>query len=155
MVTEIGTRDGREPPAARATVDPRAPRFGQAITATGLLLGVVLDVPVLVYAVAVVLVIAVATRWQLDLYGRLFKHVVRPTLAPAEPESAVPHRFAKLIGAVGTTLASLALVLGHPVLGYGIGVLVAAAAGLAATTGFCIGCRMYRQVSLFRRLSLV
>lgn len=136
-------------------VDPRAPRFGQAITASGLFAGVILDVPALIYAVALVLFVSAASRWQLDLYGVVFKRLVKPRLAPADPESAVPHRFAKLIGVVGTAIATGFLVFGFAFAGYTVAVIVALAAGLAATTGYCIGCRMYRQVSLFQRLSLV
>lgn len=155
MVTQYGVADDRDAGGEREKVDPRAPRFGQGITAAGLLAGVALDLPLLVYAVAAVLVTSVATRWQVDLYGIVFKNLVMPRLPPRQPESAVPHRFAKLIGAVGTALASALLLFGVPLAGYGVAVLIAIAAGLAATTGFCIGCRMYRQVSLFQRLSIV
>lgn len=136
-------------------VDPRAPRFGQAITASGLLAGVLLDIPALIYAVAAVLFVAAASGWRIDLYGIVFKTLVKPRLPPAKPESAVPHRFAKLIGVVGTAVATGFLVFGLTLAGYAIAVIVAIAAGLAATTGYCIGCRLYSQVSLFRRLSLV
>lgn len=155
MVTKTGVADDLGTGGEREMVDPRAPRFGQGITAAGLLAGVALDLPILVYAVAAVLVTSVATRWRVDLYGIVFKNLVVSRLSPRQPESAVPHRFAKLIGAVGTALASLLLLSGVPLVGYGVAVLIAIAAGLAATTGFCIGCRMYRQVSLFQRLSIV
>ncbi len=144
-----------DPDGVDALVDPRAPRFGQAITASGLLVGVLLDIPVLIFAVAAVLFLSAASGWRIDLYGIVFKNLVKPRLGPAEPESAVPHRFAKLIGVVGTVLASAFLVVGISLAGYAIAIVVAIAAGLAASTGYCIGCRMYSQVSLFRRLSLV
>jgi hypothetical protein len=155
MVTRNASADEVARATERALVDPRAPRFGQAVTATGLLLGVLLGRPALVFAIAAVLVLAVASRWQVDLYGIVFKNGVKPLLSPAEPEAAVPHRFAKLIGAVGTTLASGLILLGVPTAGYVVAVAIALVAGLAAVTGYCIGCRMYRQVTLFQRLSLV
>lgn len=136
-------------------VDPRAPRFGQAITASALALGVVLQVPAFVYAIAAILVISVVSRWQLDLYAVLWRRVVSPAVDPATPEPAAPHRFAKLLGATGTALASVLLVAGVPLAGYAIAGLVALAAGLAATTGICLGCRMYRSVSFFHRLDVV
>lgn len=155
--TADGARAGSTP-----LVDPRAPRFGQAITATALLGAVALREPLLVYAVAVVLLAAVVSRWRLHLYGALWRAVAVPFVGrPAEPEPAAPHRFAQVLGAAGTTVASGLLLsggVGTPtlaVVGFAIAGLVAALAGLAAATGVCVGCRLYRQVALFRRLGLV
>lgn len=137
-------------------VDPRAPRFGQFLTATGLLLGIVLQSPILILAVAVVLNTAVLSRWRFHPYSLLWRHAVAPVVGvPDEPEPAAPHRFATLVGAVGTAVASVAIAAGVPVLGYALAGLVAAAAGLGATTGFCLGCYFYQHVALFRRLDLV
>lgn len=138
-----------------ARVDPRAPRFGQTITASGLALGIVLGSAVPIYAVAAILLTAVLSRWRYDPYGVVWRHLVVPRIGRVEPEPAAPHRFAKLLGAVGTALASALLLVGLSVAGFAIAGLVAVAAGLAATTGICLGCRMYRGVSLFRRLDVV
>jgi hypothetical protein len=54
-----------------------------------------------------------------------------------------------------TAAASGLLFAGLPLAGYAVAGLVASLAGLAAATDVCIGCRMYRQVSLFRRLGVV
>ena len=142
---------------SRATlVDPRAPRFGQALTASGLLLGILLGAPILVFLVTVVLLTAVVTRWRYDPYAILWRLLVQPAVSPpADPEPAAPHRFAKLMGTVGTSIASLLLLLGLPIAGYALAGAVAVAAGLAAVTGLCIGCRLYRQVSFFRRHSIL
>lgn len=153
-----------EPSGAGAgpLVDPRAPRFGQAITAVGLLSGLGLREPALVYAIAAVLLTAVLTRWRVDVYGALWRAVAVPALGgPIQPEPAAPHRFAQVLGAAGTAVASgllLASGVGPPdlaVFGFAIAGAVAALAGLAAATGICVGCRMYRQVAFFRRLNLV
>ncbi len=142
--------------SATAKVDPRAPRFGQSLTALGLAAGIVFDAPVAIYAVTVVLVAAVASGWRLDLYAVLWRRVAVPVVGtPAEREPAAPHRFARVMGALGTALASTLLLAGLPLAGYAIAGAVAALAGLAATTGICLGCRMYRQVSFFRRLGVV
>lgn len=137
-------------------VDPRAPRFGQSLTAGGLLLGIALGFPPLIYLVTAVLLTALLTRWRYDPYGILWRTLVQPAVGrPDEPEPAAPHRFAKLLGAIGTSVASLLIVLGFPTGGYVIAALVAIAAGLAAVTGLCLGCRLYRQVGFFRRHSIV
>jgi hypothetical protein len=139
-----------------ALVDPRAPRFGQALTASGLFLGILIDAPILVYLVTAVLLTAVVTRWRYDPYATLWRLMVLPAVSPAEePEPAAPHRFAKLLGTVGTSLASLLLLAGIPLAGYALAGAVAVAAGLAAVTGLCIGCRLYRQVSFFRQHSIL
>lgn len=137
-------------------VDPRAPRFGQALTAGLLFLGIGLQLPHLVYIVAVILGVAVLTGWRFDIYGLIWRHgVLRVIEPPAQFESAAPHRFAKLMGAGGSILASTFLVLGYPLVGFAIAFAIAVLAGLAASTGICIGCRLYRQVSFFRRYNLV
>lgn len=138
-----------------ATVDPRTPRFGQAITAILLLLGVAFRQPVAVYAVAGILGTSVATRWQFDLYGTLWRSVLPVVGPPDEQEPAAPHRFAKLLGAAGALLASVLLLAGAPVAGYAIAGAVAAAAGFAAATDVCIGCRLYNQFDFARRLDVV
>lgn len=138
--------------AGPALVDPRAPRFGQAVTATGLLAGVVLEAPSLVYAIALLLSVAVVSRWRLDPYAVVWRRLWVPVVGePPERESAIPHRFAKLLGAVGSVLASALLLAGLALPGYAVAAAVGIAAGLAATTGICLGCRMYRQVSFVRR----
>jgi len=148
---ESAPRGGEE-----SYVDPRAPRFGQTLTATGLLVGVILDVPALVYAVTAVLVLAVVAGWELDAWAALWRHgALRLLDAPEDREPAAPHRFAKLIGATGTTLSSALLLAGAPLAGYAVALAVAAAAALSAATGICLGCRMYRQVAFFRRLDVV
>lgn len=137
-------------------VDPRAPRFGQTLTTVFLLAGIVLAEPLLIGFVAVVLATAVVSRWRVDLWAFLWRRAMIPLVGkPAEREPAAPHRFAKLLGATGTTLAVGAFVVGVPLVGYGIAGLVAVAAGLAAVTNICLGCRLYRQVSFVRRAGLV
>lgn len=156
MATATSTARSAQADGEYTLVDPRAPRFGQAVTASGLLLGVLLQAPAFVFAIALVLNAAVWSRWRLHPYSLLWKHVVGPALdAPDEPEPAAPHRFATLIGAIGTGVASLAFLAGFPLVGYALAVGILLPAALGATTGFCLGCHMYRSVSLFRRLSIV
>lgn len=137
-------------------VDPRAPRFGQTLTSLGLGGAVVLDRPILLYGIAIVLVAAVASGWRLDLYSTLWRRGMNPIVGqPAEREPASPHRFARVMGAIGAGLAGVLVLAGVPTGGYVVAGLVAVLAGLAASTGICIGCRMYRQVAFFRRLDIV
>lgn len=151
----MATVSGTEAASDHSLVDPRAPRFGQSITATLLAVGIALGAPVAVYLVAAILVTAGATGWRLDAYGALWRSL-RPVVGrPAEREPASPHRFAKLLGAVGSALASALLLAGLTTAGFAVAALVAVAAGLAAVTGICIGCRLYRQVGVAQRLGVV
>lgn len=144
------------PPTDRDVVDPRAPRFGQAITATVLAAAVITQTPVLVYVVAAILGGAVLSRWRVDTYAILWRTVVAQILPPPSTrEAAAPHRFAKLLGAVFTTVASALLVLGFPVLGYVVAALVVGLATLSAGFGYCVGCRLYREVSYAQSLGWV
>jgi hypothetical protein len=144
-----------------ARVDPRAPRFGQALTATLTLVGVALGEPLLIVLVAFVLGTAVLSGWRFDFYSTLWKRAMIPLVGPPEErESATPHRFAKLMGAIGTALASLFFALGLVVpeatlVGFGIAAAIGALATLGAVTGFCLGCRLYGHVSYFQRIGIL
>lgn len=166
----VGGTQPRQAGGEASLVDPRAPRFGQALTATGLTVAIALREPLLVVAVAAVLCTAVASGWRLNLYGVLWRHLAVPVVgATDDPEPAAPHRFATLMGAGFTGLATVAFAadavlapaavaagLSAPALaGYALAGVVAALAGLAAITDICVGCRMYQQVSFFRRLGVV
>ena len=165
MSTATSTRPepGSKPASDVALVDPRTPRFGQAITAIGLAAGVVLQAPAFVYAIAVILVVSAASGWRLDLYGFLWRTVLLPIVGrPDEREPAAPHRFAKLMGATFSALAGVLLLaagvtgLGSLALvGYAVAAMVAILAGVAAAFDYCVGCKMYRQVSFFRDLGWV
>lgn len=135
-----------------AAVDPRAPRFGQAITASLLLGGVGLWDPAFVYAVAAILGLALFSRWRIDLYAIVWRSVVGKVVDHrGEREPAAPHRFAKLLGASGSIAASALLVAGLSTVGFAVAAVVGLLAAFGAVTGICLGCRMYRQVSFLRR----
>lgn len=144
-------------PVERTEVDPRAPRFGQALTVTLLLLAVALGEPLVIAVTAALLVVPVATLWRVDPYAWLWRGL-RASGAVGPPdhtESSSPHRFARLVGAVFLSVATAMLLLDGVILAYLVAGVVLVLAALAATTGFCLGCRMYEQVAAFRRLGVV
>lgn len=144
-------------------IDPRAPRFGQTLTMSILLLGIGFQAPVLILAIAVILNLAVMSGWRVNLYGLFWRHAVIPVVGPPDdPEPAAPHRFAKVMGAGMSGVASILLftapVVGVPalaVLGYAVAFVHAGAAAIGGIGNYCIGCRMYKQVAFFRRLGVV
>lgn len=152
-----------EDPTEVSMVDPRAPRFGQLVTMTGLGLGVVLREPALILAIAVILGVAVLTGWRIDLYSVIWVHLVVPVVGePRDSETAAPHRFAKLMGASFSTLAAILVYVG-PVIGPGIfeftgyvlATIVACLAAIGGIGDYCIGCKMYAEVAYFRRLGML
>lgn len=134
----------------RTRVDPRALRFTAA--ATAVVLAVVLltadgvrplALGLLASQVAVFGFTAfVSTYW--SVWAQLFAHVIWPRLRAATTlEDARPARFAQLIGFVLTALALLGFIIGADAVGYGLTALATAGAVVRATTGRCVGCRLY------------
>jgi hypothetical protein len=129
-------------------IDPRQPRLGQGITGTALLIGFLLDQPLMLPVLAVILAAASLGGPSTNPYALLFRGArsagwIGP---PRELEEAGPPRFSNTLGFVFLTVASLAYYLpDQPVtwLAWGLGLLVSALALLAAITGLCVGCEMY------------
>lgn len=139
-------------------VDARAPRFGQALTATLAAAALVLVDPVPVVVLALALGTAVVSRWRVDAWAAVWRYVAVPVVGPpTEREPAAPHRFAKLVGAAFTGVATPLVLVGGPIatVGYALVAVVAVLAALGATTGFCLGCRLYEQVGFVRRAGVV
>lgn len=138
--------DGTNPRVAM--VDPRQPRLGQGITGLALLVGFLLDQPLVLPVLAVILAAASLGGPALNPYAALFRGIraagwVSP---PRELEEAAPPRFSNTLGFLFLTAASLAYYLpDEPLRGvaWGLGLLVSALALLAATTGLCVGCELY------------
>lgn len=130
--------------AAPPPIDPRGPRFNQAVLALALLGGFLFDWRVVVPVFAVVLLLGAALGPRYGPFLALYAKVIRPRLAPPhELEDPRPPRFASSVGVVFLTAGSLAFLAGHPGIGWGLALIVAALAALSATTGICAGCELY------------
>jgi hypothetical protein len=134
----------------RGQVDPRALRFSAAATAS--VLAVVLftvgparplALGLLASQVAVFGFTAfVSVHW--SVWAQIFARFIWPRIGPAtELEDAHPVRFAQFIGFVLTALALLGFVIGADGIGYGLTAVAVAGAVINATTGVCLGCRIY------------
>jgi hypothetical protein len=134
-----------------AVVDPRAPRFGAAITAVVLLVDVFLGVAGATVAAAVLLAAVTALfAWgafagiRRHPYGALFRRFVRPRLAPpAELEDAAPPTFAQLVGFLVTGIGLVLTILGVPLAAPIAAGIAFVAAFLNAAFDFCLGCELY------------
>lgn len=138
------------PAAAAATlpparmIDPRGHRFGAGVSAVALFGAVLVQAP---WVVAVVLgTIGVSAAFGLcySIYGAAWRRIVRVAgLGPTQPEHEYPPRFAQVLGSVALTLSLVAFVLGATVLAWIFALAVAGLQTLLATTGYCLGCRLY------------
>jgi hypothetical protein len=96
--------------------------------------------------VAIVLAGASLLGGPFNLYVHVFRGVRRLFRwgPPRDLEEAAPPRFANTLGFVFTAAASLLYFVFHQhVAAWTLGILVAALALLAATTGLCVGCEFY------------
>ena len=134
----------------RDKVDPRALRFSAAATASVLAIVLLtvgparpLALGLLASQVAVYGFTAfVSVHW--SVWAQIFARVIWPRLSPAtELADARPVRFAQFIGFVLTASALLGFVIGVDVIGYGLTAVALAGAVINATTGVCLGCKVY------------
>lgn len=127
-----------------APIDPRGPRFNQAVLAAALLGGFLFDWRPVVPVFALVLLAGAAFGPRYGPFLALYGKVIRPRLAPPkELEDPRPPRFAAAVGVAFLAAGSLAFLAGQPGLGWALALIVAALAGLAAVTGLCVGCEIY------------
>ena len=125
-------------------IDPRGPRFNQGVLTVGLLAAFLLDLQVVVPALALVLFLGAAFGPRYGPVLRLYADVVGPRLPPPrELEDPRPPRFAAAVGTAFLAGATVAFVAGASGIGWTLALVVAALAGLAAATGICIGCELY------------
>ena len=125
-------------------IDARAPRFNQAVigllTLVAFLTGWWPLLPILAAQLAVGLTLG--RRWCLPCLA--YFELVQPFFGEGPIEDARPPRFANALGAAVLGAATAAHAAGLSTLGWTLGVLVSGLALLAAATGFCAGCEMYR-----------
>lgn len=143
------------PPPSPTPIDPRGPRFNQAVVSVLLLGAFVVELPLVVPVVALALAgAALGPRWGpfLGVYRRL----VRPRLGPPRRlEDPRPPRFAAAFGAVVLSVATIAFLAGLGVVGWVLTLVVAVLAGLAVATGICVGCEVWMFLARRRGVRLV
>jgi hypothetical protein len=125
-------------------IDARAPRFNQATVGLVSLLAVVSGWWPLLALLALQLGLGLRFGRRYCLPCVAYFEFVQPRFGEGEIEDSRPPRFANQIGLVVLAAASLAFLAGLAPVGNALGLLVAALALLAATTGVCVGCEMYR-----------
>ena len=133
-----------------AVVDARAPRFMQGtvalLAAVALLTGWWWLFGLLALQLGVGLVFG--RRWCLPCV--FYFEVIQPRVGEGPVEDARPPRFANLLGAAMLTAAFLADLAGLRLVGAVLGGIVLLLAALAASTGLCVGCALYRLLARAR-----
>jgi Domain of unknown function (DUF4395) len=131
-------------------IDARAPRFNQGtvgvLGAVALLTGWWWLFGLL--ALQLLLGLTLGRRWCLPCVA--YFRLVQPVLGEGRIEDARPPRFANMIGATLLTVTTLAYVAGLRTVGMVLGAIVTVLALLAAVTGLCVGCEMYRLLARLR-----
>jgi len=148
--TTVRRRPTADPYADTDVVDARAPRFLQAtvgvLSVTALLTGWWWLFGLL--ALQLVVGLTLGRRWCLPCVA--YFELVQPRVGEGRVEDARPPRFANLVGTVVLTSAFLAHLAGLTAAGTALGALVAVLALLAASTGLCVGCELYKLAARLR-----
>jgi len=131
-------------------IDARAPRFNQATIGLVSLVALLTGWWVLLTLLALQLALGLrfGRRWCLPCVA--YFRFVQPRIGEGRVEDARPPRFANMVGVVFLTGASVAYLVGLPVVGAVLGGAVAALALLSAVTGFCTGCEAYKLLTRLR-----
>ncbi|HEX7196473.1 MAG TPA: DUF4395 family protein [Candidatus Limnocylindria bacterium] len=125
-------------------IDARAPRFNQAVVGIVSLVAVVTGWWPLLALLAAQLAIGLRFGRRYCLACVAYFELVQPRIGEGPIEDSRPPKFANQVGLVVLGSATIAHLVGLPAVGNALGILVAALALLAAATGFCAGCEMYR-----------
>jgi len=131
-------------------IDARAPRTNQAIVGTLSLVAFLTGWWAILGLLAAQLAIGLRFGRQYCLPCLLYFNVIQPRIGEGPIEDSRPPRFANMVGVVFLGAATLAHAIGLTLVGWALGLIVAALALLAATTGLCVGCEMYRIGARFR-----
>jgi hypothetical protein len=134
-------------------IDERAPRFNQAVVGGVALLGAVFGWPLAWAIMSAQLFVGLTLGRRFCLTCLTYFGLIQPRFGEGPLEDSRPPRLANLIGSAFLGSAALAWWLGWPAVGVVLGSIVAALALLAAGTGFCAGCQIYRLSARLRGIS--
>jgi hypothetical protein len=144
--------------AADVQVDVRGPRFAAWVTATALVVALIvagfsaIAAAVVLGAQAIVFAIGAVRGPRRHPYGLLFANFVAPRLGPVtEREPVPPLQFAQLVGLVFAVVGVIGFAAGVTPLGLVATAFALVAAFLNAAFGICLGCQLYPFVTRLRR----
>jgi hypothetical protein len=125
-------------------IDPRGHRFGAGVSAILLITAVLTATPWLVALVLLSIGVSAAFGLKYSIYGVAWRRIAKTLALPkVEPEHEYPPRFAQVLGSIALILALVAFAVGATTLGWVFALAVAGLQTLLATTGYCLGCKLY------------
>ena len=125
-------------------IDARAPRVNQAVVGIVSLVAVLTGWWVLLALLALQLALGLVLGRRWCLACVFYYQVLQPRFGEGPLEDSRPPRFANVIGFAFLAAGSVAFAIGWTTAGAVLGGIVAALALLAAMTGFCTGCNVYK-----------
>jgi hypothetical protein len=134
-------------------IDSRAPRFNQSVVGIVALAGALLGWPLLWALMGAQLLFGLTLGRRSCLTCLAYFKLIQPRFGEGELEDSRPPRLANAIGFAFLTAAAIAWWLGSPTAGTVLAAIVAALALLAAASGFCAGCELYRLSARLRGIS--
>jgi hypothetical protein len=134
-------------------IDERAPRTNQCVVGVVALAGAAFGWPLLWALMALQLLIGLTLGRQWCLPCRLYFQVLQPLIGEGRLEDSRAPRLANQMGFAFLSTASILWWAGAEGAATAVGLLVAALALLAASTGFCLGCELYRLQAHLRGIS--
>lgn len=127
-------------------IDARAPRTNHAFVALLAITAIATGWEWLVGIIAAQLVIGLTFGRRYCLACYVYFAFIQPRIGEGRIEDARAPRFANLLGAASTTLATGAFVVDLTDVGWAITGIVAALSSLSALTGICVGCLIYARI---------
>jgi hypothetical protein len=135
----------------RQTLDYTALKFNQLSIMTLVVLGFILNQPLLLAFVALVLIAGTISN-RFALFKLMYRYIIKPAKLMKShlvEDRPAPHNFAQFLGGIVLGLGFLFLESGENILGWSLawGVILLAAANFFF--GFCAGCFIYYQLGKF------
>ena len=134
-------------------IDARAPRTNQAVIGVLSLLAFLFDLEWLPAVLAAQLAIGLTFGRRFCLPCLLYFEVIQPRFGEGPIEDSRPPRFANMVGVAFLGGATIAFLAGVPGLGWTLTLIVAVLALLAAATGLCMGCEVYKLSARLRGIA--
>ena len=131
-------------------IDARAPRFNQVAVGLATLIALLTGFWPFASLMGLQLIVGLTFGRRFCVACVFYFEVIQPRIGEGPIEDARPPRFANIVGSIFLTSATLAFVAGLTTIGWVLTGIVAALAFLAAATGFCVGCEMYKVIARLR-----
>ena len=144
LTTSAAAQRGADPYGDLDVIDERAPRVNQAVVGVVALLGVFFGWPLAWALLALQLLAGLTLGRRFCLACLAYFQLIQPRIGEGALEDARPPRLANQMGFWFLSAAAAAWWIGVPTLGVVLAAIVSALALLAATTGFCTGCELYK-----------